>query len=203
MDARRIRPLSQPPHPRRNRYIPLLYLFGLRIVDTEGLDRYFFHDLRRTRPVIIIRADRGDGIHCLDALRHAAECGILVIQMRGIRVHDEKLTAGGVRRHRARHGENAAAVLQIVLEAVRGKLTPDAVAGPADAGTLRVAALNHKTGNDAVKNHAVIKALFHERDKVVHRVRCNIGIKLGLDDIAVFHFDGYNRICHITDSFLS
>ena len=54
-------------------------------------------------------------------------------------MHDEELASGGVGRHGARHGKHAAVMLEVVLEAVAGELTLDAVAGAADAGALGVA----------------------------------------------------------------
>ena len=111
-------------------------------------------------------------------------------------MHDEELAARGVRRHRARHGQHAAAVLQLVFEAVGGELASDGVARSADALSLRVAALDHKAGDDAVKDHAVIKAFFAQGDEVVDRIRRDLGVELRLHDLAVFHFDGDDRIAH-------
>ena len=81
-------------------------------------------------------------------------------------------------------------MLQIVLEAVCGKLAADAVAGAAHADALRVAALDHKAGDDAVKDHAVVKALADQRNKVIDGIGRDLGVKLRLDDAAVLHFDG-------------
>ena len=87
-------------------------------------------------------------------------------------------------------------MLQIVLEAVRGELALDAVAGTAHAGALRVAALDHKAGDDAVEDQSVVKSLADEGNKVVDGVRRDFGIKLSLDNVAVFHFKGDYGITH-------
>ena len=47
-----------------------------------------------------------------------------------------------------------------------------------------------------MEDHAVVKALIYQGNKVIDGVRCNFGIELCLDDIAVFHFDGHNGIAH-------
>ena len=68
--------------------------------------------------------------------------------------------------------------------------------GAAHTGTGGVAALNHEAGDDAVEDHAVIKAFLHETDEVFDGLRRNVRIQLGADDAAVFHFDGDNRVAH-------
>ena len=116
-------------------------------------------------------------------------------------MHDEELAAGGIGHHCARHRQDAASMLEIVGNAVHFELALDRVAGAAYADALGVAALDHKAANDAVEDNAVIKLILYQRDKVVDRVGCNLGIKLGLYDIAVFHFDCYYRITHQCLSF--
>ena len=85
---------------------------------------------------------------------------------------------------------------QVVLHAVLGKLALDGVAGAAHAVAVGAAALDHKAGDAAVEDQAVIKALLHQADEVVHAVGGHVGVELGLDDAAVFHFNGHNRIFH-------
>ena len=138
-----------------------------------------------------------------DAFDHLAEGCILAVQMRCDVMHDKELAACGIWIHRSRHGQNATVMLQLILKPVGPELSADAVAGSADADALRISALDHESGNDAVEDQAVIEALFHQGDKVVHRVRSNLRIEFRLDDIAVFHFKRYNRISHFNDSFLS
>ena len=111
-------------------------------------------------------------------------------------MHNEELATGGVGGHGAGHGQNAAAVKQLVLEAVGTELALDAVAGAAGANALGVAALDHKAGDDPVENDAVIEALLHQGDKVVDGVGGHLRVQLRLDDAAVFHFDGNNGIAH-------
>ena len=179
-------------------------LLRLGILDAEGLDRDGLHALVGFGLVVHhVARGAGDLVHDLDALDDLAEGGVLAVKVRRILMHDEKLAAGAVGDHGARHGEHAARVLQIVLEAVGAKLALDAVARAADADTVRVAALDHEAGDDAVEDHAVIKALLHETDEVVDGVRGNVGIELSLDDAAVFHFDGDDGIAHSIGSFLS
>ena len=71
----------------------------------------------------------------------------------------------------------------------------DAVAGAAHAGALRVAALNHKAGDDAVENGAVVKAALDQVNEVVHRVGGHLGIELHFQG-ALGGLDGYNGILH-------
>lgn len=66
-------------------------------------------------------------------------------------------------------------MLQVVLEAVGGKLALDGITGAAHADALGVAALDHKAGDHAVKYDPVIKALLHKRNKVVHGVGGDLG----------------------------
>ena len=111
-------------------------------------------------------------------------------------MHDEKLASGGVGVHGAGHGQHASGVLQLVEEAVGGEFASDAVAGAAGAGALGVAALDHKAGDDPVEDHAVVKALVNQGDKVVDGVGGHFGVELRLDDVAVFHFNGNDRVAH-------
>ena len=77
------------------------------------------------------------------------------------------------------------------------ELTFDAVARAAHAGAFRITTLDHKATDDTVEDNAVIITFFNERDKVVYSIRRDLRIKLCLDDIAVFHFNSYDRIlCH-------
>ena len=105
-------------------------------------------------------------------------------------MHDEELAAGAVGHHGARHTQDAALVLQLVFEAVAGELALDGIARAAHAGALGVAALDHEAGDDAVEDHAVIKALFDQGDEVVDGVGGDLRIELGADDAAVIHLNG-------------
>ena len=112
-------------------------------------------------------------------------------------MHDEELAARGVGHHAAGHGQHAAGVAQVVLsEAVAGELALDGIAGAAHAGALGVAALDHEAGDDPVEDQAVVEVGGHQGDEVRHGVRRDFGIQLGLDDAAVFHFDGDDGIGH-------
>ena len=138
----------------------------------------------------------GDGIDHIHAGQNLAEAGVLHIQVLGIGVHDEELGAGGVGGGGTGHAEDAALVLQVVLDAVEEELTLDAVAGAAHAGTLGAAALDHKAGDDAVEDQAVVVAGVRQGDEVIDTLGCLLGIQLAGDDAAVFHGDGKSRISH-------
>ena len=162
----------------------------LGVILAEGLYGDVLHALGLGRLVVIVALHGGDGVHDVETLRDLAEGGVLAVEVRRLVVHDEELASGAVRRHSARHGEHAAVVLQVIFEAVAGKLALDGVARTAGADAVRVAALDHKAGDDAVEDDAVIKALLDEGDEVVDGVRRDLRIELRLDDAAVFHFDG-------------
>ena len=67
----------------------------------------------------------------------------------------------------------------------------------------RVAALDHKAGDDPVENRPVIEAPALPGDKVIDGLGAISGVQLGDDLAAVFHFNGHNRIAINIDSFLS
>ena len=134
-----------------------LHFLRFRILDTEGFHRDLFHLLRRARPVIEVRTHGCDLIHYINALDHLAESCILPVKMRRKLMHNEELTAGGVRCHGTCHGENALFMLQIIFEAVCAELALDAVTRAAGAGAFRISALNHKTADYAVENQPVTR----------------------------------------------
>ena len=84
--------------------------------------------------------------------------------------------------------------MEVVLDAVAGELTLDGVARAAHTGALGAAALDHKARDDPVEDQPVVKAALDQRDKIVYRVGGDLGIELGLDQPAIFHFDGNDRI---------
>ena len=73
-----------------------------------------------------------------------------------------------MRIHRSCHGEHASLMLQIILHAVCSEFTFDGPSRAAHTGALRTAALNHETGNDPVKDQAVIKAALYQLDEVLY-----------------------------------
>ena len=89
----------------------------------------------------------GDGVHHLQTVHHAAEGGVLAVQMGRVLVHDEELASGAVRRLGAGHGQHAAGVAQVVVEAVGLELALDAVARAAHAVAVGAAALDHEAGD--------------------------------------------------------
>ena len=80
-------------------------------------------------------------------------------------------------------------MLQIVLKPVGGKFPLDPVTGAAHAGALRIAALDHKAGNYPVKDRSIIKSLFHQGNKIGHRIRRGLRVQLHLHHAAVFHLN--------------
>ena len=67
-------------------------------------------------------------------------------------------------------------MLQIISHTIHGEFTLNAVAWTAHTCTLRITALNHKTGNNSVKNQAIIKAFLNEGNKVIHCIRSNFRV---------------------------
>ena len=110
--------------------------------------------------------------------------------------HDEKLASRAVRPGRTGHRNNAFGVLQRIVKPVGGKLSLDAVPRPAGTHSLGISALDHKSGDNTVKDHAVIKSLLHQRYKIFHSVRGDIRIQLYFHFISVFHFNGNDRVFH-------
>ena len=136
-----------------------------------------------------------NGLSSLHALNHLAESGVLTVQMGSVVHHDEELAACGIGPLGPGHGQNTGGVLQIVLKAVHGELALDAVARAAHSSAVRVAALDHESGDHPVENGAVIKALADEGDKVVYGVGRDLGIELRLDG-ALVGLDGDDGILH-------
>ena len=137
-------------------------LHALR-VHANGLDGLWLLRLIREH----IAVDAGDVHRGLRVVRDLAERGILPVEVRRVRDHDEELAAGAVGRHRARHGQHAQRMLEVVLVTVGGKFAVDLIARAAHAVALRAAALDHEAGDDAVENKAVVKAGVCQLDEVV------------------------------------
>ena len=92
-------------------------------------------------------------------------------------VHGEKLGTRTVGHHASRHGNDAARVLEIVRgKAVHAEFACNGISGSSHAAARRVAALDHKSRNDAVKTQSVVKPAVGERNKVVDRIRRFVGI---------------------------
>ena len=142
----------------------------------------------------------GDGVDDLHAGGHLSKGGVLHVQMPGSFMHDDELASGGVGGGGTGHAENAALVLQVVLEAVEEEHALDAVAGAAHAGALGAAALDHEAGDDAMKDQAVVVALVCQGDEVIDTLGRLLGVQLAGDDAAGLHGDGESRI-HLDCSF--
>ena len=173
-----------------------LVRFGIRF--TEGFHGDGLDLLLSERTVLTIGFHGGDGVDNVHALGNCAESGILAVQEITVLMHDEELASAGIGGLGSSHGQHTALMSQVVLHAVEPELALDAVAGTAHAGTLGAAALNHKAGDDTVKDQTVIEAFVDQRDEVAHRLGRYFGIQLSNDLAAVFHFDGYDGICHLS-----
>ena len=62
-------------------------------------------------------------------------------------------------------------------------------------GALGAAALDHKAGNHAVEDQAVIVVVIAQIDEVIDALGGLFGVQLSLDNAAVFHGDLKSRIC--------
>ena len=140
-----------------------LHLLGFGIFHTEGINRDLLHDLRLQRLIAEIGLAGSDLIDNLHAFDNLTECCVAAIQMRRVLVHDKELRTGRVGSHRSGHGENASLVLDGVVHTVKEELTLDMIAGTTGAGAKRAAALNHKAGDHAVEDLAVIEFLIDQR----------------------------------------
>ena len=74
--------------------------------------------------VVPVGGDGCDLVHDVHAGDDLAESGVLAVQMRCILMHDEELAAGAVGVHAAGHADDAADVLDGVVDAVGGKTRP-------------------------------------------------------------------------------
>ena len=157
----------------------------------DGSDLLVFH-----RTVIAAGLGLCNGIHHFHAGSDLAECSILAVQMLGILVHDEELRTCGVGGLASGHGQDTTLVLQVILDAVEEELALDAVAGATHAGAVGAATLDHKAGNHAVEDQAVIVVVIAQIDEVIDALGGLFGVQLSLDNAAVFHGDLKSRICH-------
>ena len=214
--VRRHGPLIQPHYPRRNQYGPVGQWDGwhptgfVALESAVGIGQLLqisngsavelngdgCNLLLGQRTVLTVGLDLGDSVDHVHAGSDLAEGCILAIQMLGILMHDKELAACGVGGGGTGHAQNTALVLQIVLDAVEEKFALNAVAGATHAGALGAATLNHETGDDAVKDQAVIEVSAAQIDEVCNALGCLLGIQFALDDTAVFHGDLKSRICH-------
>ena len=154
-------------------------MLRLGISLAESLHSDLDHLLLVQRTVGAVGLGGGDAIHDIHALDDLTEGGVLAVQMGGGLVHQEELAAGGVGVHGTGHGQNAAVVLELVLEAVGGELAGDGVAGATHAGAVGAAALDHEAGNDAMEDQTVIIALVDQGDEAADRLCCGSGSEFG------------------------
>ena len=120
-----------------------------------------------------------DGVQNVKAVGQLAKAGVLRVKVGRVLVHDEELRGSRVGIGGARHGKNAARMLQIVLhKAVGDKLTANGVCGFLLEAFVKAAALNHKALDDAVEDDAAVEAGLNQGQKVLYGGGCLIGIKL-------------------------
>ena len=135
----------------------LRFFQNLHFFDDDGFQRHIIH--ARATP----GAHAGDFVDYVHAFDHFAKDRVAPAILTGmvekvIVFHvDEKLRRGRMRVAGARHGNRADLVFQTVF-----RLVANRVAGDFLFQIVREpAALNHETGNDAVKHRAVIKTGAH------------------------------------------
>src|SRR5205823_5404615 len=81
----------------------------------------------------------------------------------------------------ARAGVSHRQRAHLVLVRVTLELIFKAIAGPAAAGTGRVASLDHKIGDDTVKHGAIVELFAREKYKIVDRLGGLLGIQFADD----------------------
>ncbi len=162
-------------------------------------DGRFLYSDGYLRSIVIIgwnRRDLVNGFHTRDDL---AECGVLTVKMRRVGVHNKELRGCGVGVKRPRHRDNAARVLYSVIPAVCAELSLDVFLCAAHTVAERVAALDHKAGDDSMEGETVVESLGNELLKVLYGDGRRVGIKLYLDPCAVFHFNNYHSFFSLYD----
>ena len=200
-------PLIRPHYPRRNQcgpvwglraqpgYLKLVTTVGVRElvrlgvgfavgVHSDGCD-FLLSD----RAILHAGLGGSDCVHNIHTGGYLTEGCVLTIQVLCILVHDKELAACAVGAGGTSHRQNAALMAQIVLEAVKEELALDAVAGAAHAGAVGAAALDHKAGDNAVENQAVVEIMVCQVDEIIHALGCDFGVQFALDNAAVFHSD--------------
>ena len=161
----------------------------LRLIDHSDAGNYRLVFLGYGAVTVRYRGILADGVHYLHAAEHLAKGRVLAVQMRRVCVHDEKLAAGAVIGAGTRHGQHAARVLEGIVHVVGRELAFDLIFRAAGAVAQRIAALNHKAGDDAVEGQAIVEALIDKVDEVGHGNRGGIGIQLGGDRAVVLYVD--------------
>ena len=104
-------------------------------------------------------------------------------------MHDKELGACAVRILRARHRNRAAGMFDRVFYSIGGELAFNRLIRAAHSGTFRVAALNHKAGDDAVKCQAIVKSFLNKFGKICHRDRGLVGIQFHFNRSIIFDCD--------------
>src|SRR5689334_23220364 len=97
---------------------------------------------------------------------------MLAVEVRLGRVGDEELAAVGVGAS-IRHRKHACAM----LEGIATRLVLKAVARAAATRACGITTLDHEVADHTVKEHAIVKTLAGEKDKVVDGLGCMFGGK--------------------------
>jgi len=105
-----------------------------------------------------------NSIHNVHVLGPAKD-GMDSVKMRGVNMSNKELAPTSVFSS-MRHGQRSRSMFLIV------NLTVDLVTGSTGSCSGRAPALNHKTGDNPVKDQAVIIALLNQICEILHRARC-------------------------------
>ena len=136
-----------------------LSFLRFRIIHAEGFNGHGLDLLLVQRAVAIIRVGISDLVYDIHALGDFSESSVSTVQMGSCFVHDEELASGRVRMHGSCHGKNTWLMLQGIVEAVLTELAFDVVSRAAHTGSVRAAALDHETADNAVEDQPIIEAL--------------------------------------------
>ena len=148
-------------------------------------------------PAVIAGPDVGNFVDHILTLNHLTKACVLPVQVRGVRMHHEKLRGGGVWVTGARHGKHPALVAKGILpETVGGKLPADGTGVPLLHVLVISAALQHKALDHAVEDQPVKKVLFRQRHKIGNRQGCHLGVQLGFHGTEILYFNLNNRMIH-------
>ena len=158
--------------------------------DDYGLVRFVNRSIRAGLDIL---ADR---IHKFHAGGDPAERCIFSVKFSIIRVHDKELRARGV--HclfgadeggfaQSCHGKDAARMRKVVFNAIIGKFAGNGIRRAARPVAVRVAALDHKAGDDAMERESIVKAFFRKLDKILYRDRCDRFVQRDRDDAVAFY----------------
>ena len=111
-------------------------MLRLVVFNAVRIDRYGFYYLVAQGLVVIIHVDFRNFVDNVHSVYNLTERGVLPVEMRGVRMHNEKLRTSAVRHHGTSHGNNASLMFKVVFKSVFGKLAPYRISGTAGAVPL-------------------------------------------------------------------